>query len=392
MDSIPSACSHGGLRPPLAMRVLAVALGMAIGVEGLVACQSGPGTTVTGPPSTMPTATTTLTESIPSQRASPTSTPSSTDIPPATLVLNLDRWSSIPGAVNLAWSPDGHTIAVTGADGLSLLDGATLGEVASQTTQHGQNALVFAENGSRLATADGWEAGQTITVWGPRSLNLVGDYGFLGTDPEHVMPVMQLGLSEEGRIVSAVSETSGLGIWTTTGGPLRRMLTVEGAEPITAALGQGGELLAVSVGPAEAVQVWDTADGVMLQEAPLSGALRLEFRHDSASLVALLDFTAVLWDLENARAALRIPIAGGTLSETRIPYDVAISWDDRILASGTEIPSPGIGLWDLDTGELLALLVHKDLERVIGLSFSPVADELAVLLNDGRLEVWSVQG
>jgi WD40 repeat protein len=276
-------------------------------------------------------------------------------------------------------------------NGVSLLDAATLEEIAFQATSYGQNALAFSGDGATLATADDWEMGRMFRVWDGHDLALLGEHDLPGSGDTRGAAV-GLGFLGDGGIILAVGELPGLGIWTmTTDGSMVRALSVERAEPLTAVLDPSRGWVAVSVGPREAVQVWDIATGEMLDEAPLAGAATLRFTHDGRFLVALLDFVATLWDLEGGQRVGEIPIADGAASGPRFPFHISISHDDRLLASGTQIPSAGIGIWQVSSGQLLGLLTHEDLETVRQFSFSPATDELALLLNDGRLEVWTIE-
>jgi WD40 repeat protein len=294
--------------------------------------------------------------------------------------------------VDLDWSPDGGRIAVTTLNGVSLLDAATLEEIAFQATSYGQNALAFSGDGATLATADDWEMGRMFRVWDGHDLALLGEHDLPGSGDTRGAAV-GLGFLGDGGIILAVGELPGLGIWTmTTDGSMVRALSVERAEPLTAVLDPSRGWVAVSVGPREAVQVWDIATGEMVDDVPLEGANTLGFTHDGRFLVALLDFVATLWDLEGGQRVGRIPIAdGGAAYVPRVAFHISVSHDDRLLASGTEIPSPGIGIWHVSSGQLLGLLTHEGSERVDQFSFSPATDELALLLNDGRLEVWTIE-
>lgn len=364
----------------------------AIGCLILAACRIASGTSpLDEPVAPTPSFPPPQTNTAPSPTATTTGLPSATGTSPRALTLRLDRWSSLDGPVDLEWSPDGGLIAVTTANGVSLSDAATLEEIAFQETPYGQNALAFSGDGGRLATADDWEAGRRFRIWDGHDLALLGEYDLPGSGVTKGAAIA-LDFLGDGGVVLAASELAGLGIWTSaTDESMTRNLSVKAAEPLTAVLDSSQSRVAVAVGPAEAVQVWDIATGEMIEEAPLAGASRLGFTHDGRFLLALLNFEAAIWDLQSERLAGEIPIADGAAGGPAIPFRLSVSHDDRLLASGTEMPSPGIGIWELESGQLLGLLAHEDLERVRELSFSPATDELAILLSDGRLEVWTIE-
>ena len=290
----------------------------------------------------------------------------------------------------MAWSPDGTRIALTTTNGLVLLDASTLRQVAAETTVYAQNALAFSVDGTRLATADHWELGRTFRVWDSVDLALLREHDLPGGE-NHPAPAMQLGFLPNGDLVLATSELPGMAIWTVSAdSAVRRLFAIDGAEPLTATLDPLHGMVAVSVGPAEGVQVWDITSATMREDAPLSGAGWLQFSHDGRNLLALLNFVAVTWDIQEGRVESQAPIADGTISGPRIPFRLTISHDDTVFAAGTEIPSPGIGFWDVHTGQLMGMMSHDELGSVRGLSFSPTQSELIILLEDGRLQAWEI--
>jgi WD40 repeat protein len=310
----------------------------------------------------------------------PSAPPTSAWQSPSRLV----REATVEGARHLAWSPDGRKIALTTSSGVTLLDGASLGQLASRRTDSPQYALAFSDDGKELATADGLEVGHGLRVWNGIDLALVSEYDLPGS-------AMTIGFLPESAVVVATSGFPSMGIWIASrDGGLRRALAIEGAEPLTAALYPRLGLTAVSVGPGQAVQVWDSATATLREELPFSGAEDLQFTHDGSRLLAVLDFVVEVWDLQEQRSTSEVPVHGGTVSPIRIPARLAVSQDDHVFATGTEFPSPGIGLWLVNSGRLAALLPHDHLDKIIDLSFNPANSELAILFNDGRLEVWDI--
>lgn len=309
-----------------------------------------------------------------------------------TLVGRLEREAKVDGVMAMAWSPDGERIALTTTSGVLLLDSSTLSQVAAQTTDLPQNALAFSADGTTLATVDHFEQGRTVRLWDTVDLTFLREHDLPG-DENHPA-VIQLGFLPNGDLVVATAELPGMAIWTISpSGATARLFVVEGAYALMATLDPVHGMVAVPVGrefPSEVVQVWDIASASMRQEAPLSNAGPLQFSHDGRELLALLDFVATTWDIGEARIESQAPFSSGMNSHARFPIHLTISHDDGVFASVTEIPSPGIGLWDVHTGQLLGLMRHDELGSVEWLSFSPAKNELAVLLEDGCLQVWEV--
>jgi len=309
-----------------------------------------------------------------------------------TLVGRLDREAKVDGVMAMAWSPDGERIALTTISGVLLLDASTLSQVAAQTTDLPQNALAFSADGATLATVDHFEQGRTVRLWDTVDLAFLREHDLPGDENDPA--VMQLGFLPNGDLVVATAELPGMAIWTISpNGAMGRLFGVEGAYALMATLDPVHGMVAVPVGrefPSEVVQVWDITSASMRQEAPLSNAGSLQFSHDGRELLALLDFAATTWDIREDHIESQAPFSSGMISHARFPIHLTISHDDSVFASGTEIPSPGIGFWDVHTGQLLGLMRHDELGSVEWLSFSPTKNELAILLEDGRLQVWKV--
>ena len=97
-----------------------------------------------------------------------------------------------------------------------------------------------------------------------------------------------------------------------------------------------------------------------------------------------------VWDVEARREVTRVPVLSTTGEDEDVPFRISVSHDDGLFVTGTTIPTPGIGIWELESGKLVGLIQHDQLAEVNRLSFSPTEDELAILLDGGRLEIWEI--
>ncbi len=321
---------------------------------------------------------------------SPTVITSLTPSPSVGFHADLLRTAVVEGAQALAWSPNGDRIAVTTSDGVILLDPATLAQMASQSTPKRQLALAFSNDGKLLVTADHWLDGQRLRLWDAQDLTLRWEKDIPGVESTDASAEGMLFLPS-GEIAVMSSEAVGLGIWLVApDGRMNRALRIDGVIAQTAALNPSKGWVAAAVGPPEhGVRIYNLGTGALLEELPVR-ALLLEFARQAPVLLARRGSSIDVWDVEQSRDIAQVPITPAIPTVEGLPFRISLGHGDMMFATGTEIPSPGIGIWDLETGELLGLIEHDDLDKITWLAFSPVKDELAILMNDGGLEIWGV--
>ena len=330
--------------------------------------------------------------SLPSLAAerSPTATASPTPTPSVGPNANLLRDTVIEGAQALAWSSNGERIAVTTSDGVILLDAVTLAQIASQSTTHRQLALASSSDGKLLVTADHWLDGQRLRLWEAQDLTLRWEKDIPGVESADASAEGMVFLPS-GEIAVMSSEAVGLGIWLVApDGRMNRALRIDGVIAQAAALNPSKGWVAAAVGPPEhGVRIYNLGTGALLEELPVR-ALLLEFARQAPVLLARRGSSVDVWDVEQSRDIAQVPITPAIPTLEGLPFRISLSHGDMMFATGTEIPSPGIGIWELETGELLGLIEHDDLDKITWLAFSPVKDELAILMNDGELEIWGI--
>jgi WD40 repeat protein len=321
-----------------------------------------------------------------------------------------------PRAVlNVAWSPDGHRLATSSADGRVRLWDAKTGAELSQLahanpvtelawSQDGQflstrqaqresflwargrgdafvrqlrglplRAIAFDPVGTHLALMDRWENLSLVTSASGDSLLRVGANSALAR------------FSADGRFLASFDIFGRARVWEVATGKLA--LVVEPETPSTRAsllaLSPNGRLLALVSQGAQTVRVWEVPGARQLSlvrhEGGVSGVV---FTPDSRLLTASEDRTVRLWEVATGREQLRLPHDAPVES-------LALSPDGKWLAT-TRLGGRSSILWSVETGREAARLPHGG--GVNAVSWSPAGDRLATASSDGAVCTWGLPG
>ena len=297
---------------------------------------------------------------------------------PAVVVFDLEEQKQLnarpvnwPRIFDLAFSPDGRQLAITGR-------GVRLWDLAADSTRpfkpHGRWAVrrvVFSGPGQRLITSGNDLA---IHLWDADSPDRTRIR--LG----HQRPVISLALHPDRKHLFSGSEDGTIKFWTIAAGrdsieipeEWESEQTIQSVSRMTLGLEcgrvvvgtDGGQLVIVNPETGiEQVQAVGNGQVMALAAVPRSGHVVAGFRNGQV----------VVWDPSRKRSVHTLDAHEG------IAYAVAVSPDGRRLATGGQ--DQVVRLWDLDSGMLIHDLPWEG-NQVRGLAFHPRTEQLAA---GGRL-------
>ncbi len=329
---------------------------------------------------------------------------------------------------NLAFSPDGKTLATSGQYALDLWDVAS-GEHTAALSGHGRfvGAVAFSPDGQTLASADGgrlflWDVmsgaqkgaitghlpngrslafapdGTTLASTGSRHLVYLWDI----TDGRHKTTLIgarvddwisSIAFSPDGTTLAGGSGWR-IWLWDIEKNYLKTVIKgftgsgASGGGIATVAFSPDGRFLASGSGHGDRkVQVWY---GGRTHKVTLTGhregITSIAFNRDSRTLASgSQDHTVRLWDIVSGTHKMTLTGHTGGISS------VAFSPDGKTLASGGERDDKTIRLWEAATGaHTMTLTGHTD--GVSSVAFSPDGKTLASggERDDKTIRLWDI--
>ena len=284
-------------------------------------------------------------------------------------------------AFGVAFSPDGRSLAATGAAGEVSVWAWTGESVAERRVQFQGHAgrvwsPAFSPDGARLATAgsDG-----TVRIW------RTDGSGTPVVLAGHTGPVWAVVFSPDGRRVASAGEDATVRIWDAYGIGTPTILRGHQTVAVGVAFSPDGQRLA-STSHDGTVRIWDLvgrSDPIVLH-GPQAGTKTVLFSPDGARLAsASSDGTAWVWPVDGAGTPVVLRGHEGTVE------GLAISPDGRWLATTSDDTT--VRVWNAaGTGEPLILRGHK--HTVWSVAFSPDGTRLASASEDGTIRIWDPRG
>lgn len=316
----------------------------------------------------------------------------------ATSGQELQGWSvRFPFPADLAFSPDGKTLAVSTADGTVTLYDVSSGSQLHTLSGHGAAdfghstsevySLAFSADGRTLAvgfgadTSSAHEFGPYTTLWD------VASGSELRTLSEDTSEVLLVAFSPDGKTLAG-GFGGAIKLRETASGNELLTINVSNLESLTFSPDGKTLVSASSVGD-DSVKLWDTATGELLNTLKGENVFRLAiFSSDSSTLAyASTDNTIRLRDAISGE----VRILGGHPDWV---MSLAFSLDGSTLASGSfsSFSSPGnnvLKLWDVASGsELRTLTGHSD--TVASVALSADGKMLASGSWDETIKLWDV--
>ncbi|QTE03007.1 translocation protein TolB [Streptomyces cyanogenus] len=318
-------------------------------------------------------------------RASPTREATASLFAAAMLPLQ-HRLTGHTGSVeSVAFSPDGHTLASGGVDGVRLWDTATGKARAILKTSGSVESVAFSPDGHTLASGESEGKGQPfdgeVLLWDTAT-------GKPRTALKTPSAVESVAFSRDGHTLASGGVDARVRLWDTATGKLRTTLEGHTHTVESVAFSPDGHTLASSESGGKGEQsdgkvlLWDAAKGKLRTtlKAHIGGAEAVAFSRDGHTLASGgADAKVRLWD--TATGKLRTTLKG----HTDTVMGVAFSPDGHTLASGGG--DQKVLLWDPATGRLRATLKgHTDI--VESVAFSPDGRTLASTGDDKTVRLW----
>ena len=287
---------------------------------------------------------------------------------------------------NVAFSPDGNTIASGSDDATIYLWDVNTGTLKNTLTGHTAwvKHISFSPNGRMIASGGG---DNTIRLWEVNTGTLKN------TLTGHTHPVESVAFSPDGNTIASGSRDTTIGLWDADTGALKNTLTGHTDSVGSVAFSPDGNTLASRSSGEGTVLLWDVHTSNIKNTLHTDEVLSVAFSPDGNTIATgSFDETIRFWDV--ATGTLKNTITEHTnsvVSSVAFSPDgntiTCVSWSD----AATNAPWGGaaIRFWDVDTSTLKNTLIgHTD--GVNSVAFSPDGNTIATGSEDTTIRLWDV--
>ncbi|MDX1436792.1 MAG: helix-turn-helix domain-containing protein [Anaerolineales bacterium] len=285
------------------------------------------------------------------------------------------------GLPDVAYSPDGATLATMEVNGQVKLRDAATGDLVLELPGEPDEigaSVAFSPDGRRLAASWATE----VALWDLQSQEVEARFSgeSVGTTYGYNLGVGQIGFSPDGSRLAAANLDGVSTVWDLATHDFVLTLAPDpGAQPAKAiAFSRDGRLLATG-GDEGTVTVWDAITGDVKFMLPLGGIIHSVAFDPHADMLAASseDGSIKAWVGSTGEQVVSLPRQSGT-------YDITFLAGNKFATAGQDGTAR---VWDALTGQPILTLAGPT-STVIGIAGSPDGSRIATAAYDSSLRVW----
>lgn len=280
----------------------------------------------------------------------------------------------------VAWSPDGNQLAVTSATGLYLFDPLDLSDPDIINSGKPLEFVGYSPDGMNIAASDN---GVDVYVWNAATKDLVntnggfmnGIYALRYDRSGRLLVASQLGPAESLAVFSLFGNSNGGGL---------SIPGFEFGDPV--ALSPSGDEGAAPSGHGT-IAVWNGSNSLVprMEISVPASPVNLVYSPDGFVLGSVdEDCRAGVWDLRNGESTGSFEWCAEL---PRSMPNLAFSLDGKLLAVANN--QGEVIIWDNSSSTVYRQMKIPE-AKTLGIAFGPQGSSIAVLREDGLLQIWDL--